>query len=59
MGVYVYDYFGLEMYTYGGKKTNGTIYTEIYWKKDCKIPEMLISVLLVLIEKGAAKIDYF
>lgn len=38
------------MCTYGGKNTK-TI-TDVYWKENCKVPDILVSELMVLIEQG-------
>lgn len=46
----VFEHFKLDMCTYGGK--NSKTVTDVYWKEGCKIPELLVSEVIALIEKG-------
>lgn len=46
----VFEHFHLDMCTYGGK--NAKPVTDVYWKEGCKVPDILVSELLALIEKG-------
>lgn len=46
----VFEHFHLDMCTYGGK--NAKTVTDVYWKEGCKVPDILVSELLALIEKG-------
>ena len=38
------------MCSYGGK--NSAIVTDVFWKDGCKVPELLVSEVISLIEKG-------
>lgn len=53
--MYVYEHFKLDMCTYGGKKTNGMIFTDVFWKDSCRVPEILASEVVDLINKGIMK----
>lgn len=46
----VYEHFKLDMCTYGGK--NQKTVTDVFWKDGCKVPDIMISELIKLIEKG-------
>jgi hypothetical protein len=46
----VFEHFHVDMTTYGGK--NMKTVTDVYWKEGCKVPDILVSELMVLIEKG-------
>lgn len=57
---YVYEHFKLDMCTYGSKlagksssnTTNGKAVTDVFWKEGCRVPEILVSEVIKLIEKG-------
>lgn len=53
---YVYEHFKLEMCNYGSKGAGKTV-SDVLWKKGCKIPDILISDILGLIEKGIMSQD--
>jgi len=53
--MYVYEHFKLDMCTYGGKKTNGMIFTDVFWKDGCRVPDILASEVVDLINKGIMK----
>lgn len=53
--MYVYEHFKLDMCNYGGKKTNGMIFTDVCWKEGCRVPEILASEVVDLINKGIMK----
>ena len=46
----VFEHFHLDMCTYGGK--NQKTVTDVFYKESCKIPDIMISELMALIEKG-------
>lgn len=46
----VFEHFHLDMCTYGGK--NSKTVTDVVWKEGCKVPDILVSELMVLIERG-------
>lgn len=46
----VYEHFKLDMCTYGGK--NMKTVTDVFWKEGCKVPDIMVSELINLIEKG-------
>jgi len=50
--LYVYEHFKLDMCTYGGKGANNTSVTDVFWKDGCKVPEILVSEVIKLVEKG-------
>ena len=50
--MYVFEHFKLDMCQYGGKKTNGIFFTDIFWKEGCLVPEILASEVVQLIERG-------
>lgn len=46
----VFEHFNLEMCTYGGK--NSKTVTDVFWKEGCKVPDVMVSEVMNLIEKG-------
>mmetsp|Transcript_27234 Transcript_27234/g.20379 ORF Transcript_27234/g.20379 Transcript_27234/m.20379 type:complete len:160 (+) Transcript_27234:263-742(+) len=46
----VFEHFKLDMCTYGGK--NQKTVTDVFWKEGCKVPEVMISEVIALIERG-------
>jgi hypothetical protein len=46
----VFEHFKLDMCTYGGK--NQKTVTDVFYKEGCKIPELMVSEVIQLIEKG-------
>lgn len=46
----VFEHFKLDMCTYGGK--NQKTVTDVFWKEGCKVPELMVSEVIQLIEKG-------
>jgi len=46
----VFEHFHVDMCTYGGK--NSKTVTDVFYKEGCKIPDVLISEVMTLIEKG-------
>ena len=50
--MYVFEHFKLDMCQYGGKKTNGIFFTDIFWKEGCLVPEILATEVVDLINKG-------
>ena len=59
---YVFEHFKLDMCTYGGEKTNETdvlrnptFVVDISWKEGCKVPEILASEVVDLVNKGIMK----
>jgi len=46
----VFEHFHLDMCTYGGK--NSKTVTDVFWKEGCKVPDVLVSEVMNLIEKG-------
>lgn len=46
----VFENFNLDMCTYGGKSSKTV--TDVFWKEGCKVPDILVSELMVLIERG-------
>jgi len=53
--MYVYDCFKLDMCTYGELKTNDMKFTDMFWKEGCKVPKILVSEVVDLINKGIMK----
>ncbi len=49
MTTLVYEHFKLDMCTFKG--TNGSV-TDVFWKEGCRVPEILASEVIGLIEKG-------
>ncbi len=49
MTTYVYEHFKLDMCTFKG--ATGSV-TDVFWKEGCRIPEILASEVIGLIEKG-------
>jgi len=56
VGMYVYEHFKLDMCTYGAKG-GGPAVSDVYWKEGCRVPEMLVSEVMALIEKGIMSAD--
>lgn len=54
---YVYEHFKLEMCNYGNKGSSGKTVTDVIWKEGCKVPEIMISEVISLIEKGIMSPD--
>ena len=50
--MYVFEHFKLDMCTYGGKKTQGHNFTDVYWKEGSRVPEILASEVVDLINRG-------
>jgi len=46
----VFEHFHLDMCTYGGK--NAKTVTDVFFKEGCKVPEVMVSEVVALIEKG-------
>ena len=46
----VFEHFKLDLCTYGSK--NSKTVTDVYWKEGCKVPDVLVSEVMALIEKG-------
>lgn len=40
------------MCTYGGKGANAKKVTDVFWKEGCRVPEILASEVIALIDKG-------
>lgn len=58
LAMYVYEHFKLEMCTYGrGGGPGGQPVTDVYWKDGCRVPEILASEVIELIEKGIMSAD--
>ena len=55
---YVYEHFKLEMCNYGNKGPSGRQVTDVLWKKGCKVPDILVSDVISLIEKGIMSSDH-
>ena len=47
---FVFEHFKLDMCTYGTK--NSTTVTDVFWRDGCKIPDILVSEVIKLIERG-------
>jgi hypothetical protein len=50
--MYVYEHFKLDMCSYKGMAADKAV-TDVFWKEGCKVPEILVSEVIDLIEKGA------
>jgi hypothetical protein len=46
----VFEHFKLDMCTYGGR--NSKTVTDVFWREGCKIPDVLVSEVMRLIERG-------
>lgn len=46
----VFEHFKLDMCTYGGR--NQKTVTDVFWKDGCKVPDVHVSEVMKLIEKG-------
>ena len=46
----VYEHFKLDLCTYGGR--NSKTVTDVFWREGCKIPDVLVSEVMKLIERG-------
>lgn len=46
----VFEHFKLDMCTYGAK--NAKTVTDIFWKEGAKVPDVMVSEVMTLIEKG-------
>lgn len=44
----VFEHFKLEMCTYGGRHAKTV--TDVFWKEGCKVPDIMISEIVRLIE---------
>ena len=52
LSMYVYEHFKLDMCSYKGMAADKAV-TDVFWKEGCKVPEILVSEVIDLIEKGA------
>ena len=50
MSTLVFEHFKLDMCTYGGK--NSKPVTDVFWKEGCIVPDVMISDVMKLIERG-------
>ena len=50
--LYVFEHFKLDMCTYGGKVGEGKTVTDVFWKEGCRVPDILGTDVVSLIEKG-------
>ncbi len=46
----VFEHFKLDMCTYGGR--NAKTVTDVFWSEGCKVPDVLVSEVMKLIERG-------
>ncbi len=46
----VFEHFKLDMCTYGNK--NSKTVTDVFYKEGCRVPELMVSEVMALIEKG-------
>lgn len=46
----VFEHFKLDMCTYGNK--NSKTVTDVYWKENCKVPDVLVSEVITLVQRG-------
>ena len=46
----VFEHFKLDMCTYGGK--NSKTVTDVFFKEGCRVPELMVSEVMALIDKG-------
>ena len=46
----VFENFKLDMCTYGGR--NARTVTDVFWREGCKVPDVLVSEVMKLIERG-------
>lgn len=46
----VFEHFKLDMCTYGGK--NAKTVTDVFYKEGCKVPDLMVSDVIKLIDKG-------
>lgn len=46
----VYEHFKLDLCTYGDR--NSKTITDVFWREGCKIPDVLVSEVMKLIERG-------
>jgi hypothetical protein len=51
----VFENFKLDMCTYGGR--NSKTVTDVFWNEGCKVPEILVSEVIKLIERGIMSVD--
>jgi len=49
---YVYEHFKLDMCNYRSKLGNQMVFTDINWKYECRVPDILVSKVVDLINKG-------
>lgn len=57
--MYVYEHFKLDMCTYGGRTAaEGRSVTDVCWKEGCRVPEILASEVIALINKGIITSDH-
>ena len=57
--MYVYEHFKLDMCSYGGKNTtDGRSVTDVCWKQGCRVPDILASEVIALINKGIITSDH-
>jgi len=53
----VYEHFNLDLCSYGGKGQAQKAVTDVFWKEGCKVPSVLASEVVKLIEKGFMSAD--
>ena len=49
---YVFEHYKLDMCTYRGKLQNGMVFTDVNWKDGCRVPDILVSKVVDLINRG-------
>ncbi len=51
----VFENFKLDMCTYGGR--NAKTVTDVFWSENCKVPDVLVSEVIRLIERGIMSVN--
>jgi len=51
LSTYVYEHFRLDMCTYRSK-AGGTTVADVFWKEGCRVPEILATEIIALVNKG-------
>ena len=51
----VFEHFKLDMCTYGSR--NAKTVTDVFWNEGCKVPEILVSEVIKLIERGIMSVN--
>jgi hypothetical protein len=51
----VFEHFKLDMCTYGAR--NAKTVTDVFWSEGCKVPDVLVSEVMKLIERGIMSAD--